>query len=53
MEKQRNLDAQNLKAQLDSIHDVLDTKVPWDFHGRLVKSHGDFHTISWDILGPK
>jgi len=27
MEKQRNLDAQNLKAQLDSIHDVLDTKV--------------------------
>jgi hypothetical protein len=29
MEKQRNLDAQNLKAQLDSIHDVLDTKVPW------------------------
>jgi hypothetical protein len=20
-------------------------------HGRLVKSHGDFHTISWDILG--
>ena len=26
MEKQRNLDAQNLKAQLDSIHDVLDTK---------------------------
>eukprot|EP00438_Fugacium_kawagutii_P005811 Skav230514 [mRNA] locus=scaffold4943:23933:34986:+ [translate_table: standard] len=27
MEKQRNLDAQNLKAQLDAIHDVLDTKV--------------------------
>ncbi|CAK8990083.1 unnamed protein product [Durusdinium trenchii] len=27
MEKQRNLDAQNIKAQLDAIHDVLDTKV--------------------------
>ena len=26
MEKQRNLDAQNIKAQLDAIHDVLDTK---------------------------
>ncbi|CAE7232349.1 ynaI [Symbiodinium sp. CCMP2456] len=27
MEKQRNLDGQNFKAQLDAIHDVLDTKV--------------------------
>ena len=26
MEKQRNLDGQNFKAQLDAIHDVLDTK---------------------------
>ena len=30
MEKQRNLDAQNIKAQLDSIHDVLDTKARMD-----------------------
>ncbi|CAJ1409346.1 unnamed protein product [Effrenium voratum] len=27
LDKQRNLDSQNMKAQLDGIHDVLDTKV--------------------------
>lgn len=43
MEKQRNLDAQNLKAQLDSIHDVLDTKVPFWLPwvvGKMVKAMG-------------
>ena len=27
MEKQRNMDEQNWKAQMDAVHDVLDTKV--------------------------
>ena len=27
MEKQRNQDEQNWKAQMDAVHDVLDTKV--------------------------
>ena len=26
-EKQRNMDEQNWKAQMDAVHDVLDTKV--------------------------
>ena len=39
MEKQRNLDAQNLKAQLDSIHDVLDTKA----RHRLMVCHRSCH----------
>eukprot|EP00438_Fugacium_kawagutii_P013545 Skav227880 [mRNA] locus=scaffold2896:305492:305692:+ [translate_table: standard] len=27
-EKQRNMDEQNWKAQMDAVHDVLDTKAP-------------------------
>ena len=50
VEKQRNQDEQNWKAQMDAVHDVLDTKVtqPMDAERRLLEFDG---IESWEFYG--
>lgn len=53
MEKQRDLDAQNLKAQLDSIHDVLDTKDVKHCMSSLTKGVVKFAQVVGVFPGPR
>merc|ERR1712093_305532 len=41
MEKQRNMDEQNWKAQMDAVHDVLDTK-------GVDQSEADVELLGWE-----
>merc|ERR1712093_150268 len=50
MEKQRNMDEQNWKAQMDAVHDVLDTKVnekPFDDAEGVDQSEADVELLGW------